>query len=139
MAGRDITEGRGDSLGPSIDDPSLGRSIGVDVGVVGNSSIWQNTAETYDIAIGGMPFILATNDERRYVRQTAPFKKDQFDNTTEPGEQSLAGWWLRSQMSFHSGSGIKFYDPATTDENGHYRFADSKGVNVLTKGQLNLL
>ena len=42
-------------------------------------------------------------------------------------------------MSFHSGSGIKFYDPATTDENGHYRFSDSKGVNVWTKGQATLL
>ena len=42
-------------------------------------------------------------------------------------------------MSFHSGSGIKFYDPATTDENGHYRFAESKGVNVWTKGQTTLL
>ena len=42
-------------------------------------------------------------------------------------------------MSFHSGSGIKFYDPATTDEVGHYRFADSKGVDVWTKGQVTLL
>jgi len=73
------------------------------------------------------------------VRQTAPFRKDQFDNGTEPGEQSLTGWWIRSQMSFHSGSGINFYDPATTDENGHYRFSDSKGINVWTKGQATLL
>ena len=42
-------------------------------------------------------------------------------------------------MSFHSGSGINFYDPATTDENGHYRFADSKGIDVWTKGQATLL
>ena len=42
-------------------------------------------------------------------------------------------------MSFHSGSGITFFDPATTDENGHYRFTDSKGVNVWTKGRVTLL
>jgi hypothetical protein len=42
-------------------------------------------------------------------------------------------------MSFHSGAGIRFYDPATTDENGHYRFSDSKGVDVWTKGQATLL
>ena len=42
-------------------------------------------------------------------------------------------------MSFHSGTGIKFFDPATTDEVGHYRFADSKGVDVWTKGQATLL
>ena len=86
-----------------------------------------------------MPFIYATNDARPHLRQTAPFKKQQFDNGAEPGEQSLEGWWLRSQMSFHSGTGIKFYDPATTDEIGHYRFADSKGVNVWTKGEVTLL
>lgn len=127
MAGRDITEGRAE------------RSIAVDVGVVASTAIWQNTDMSYDVALGGLPFIYAINDSRPYVRQTAPFRKDQFDNGQEPGEQSLTGWWIRSQMSFHSGSGIKFYDPATTDENGHYRFADSKGINVWTKGEATLL
>lgn len=132
MAGRDITEGRGDSGG-------LGRSIAVDVGIVSSSAVWQNTSIAYDVAVGGLPFIYAIGDSRPYTRQTAPFRKDQFDNGTEPGEQSLTGWWIRSQMSFHSGTGIKFYDPATTDENGHYRFADSRGLNVWTKGQVTLL
>ena len=94
---------------------------------------------SYDVAVGGLPFFYAINDSRPYIRQTAPFRKDQFDNGTEPGEQSLTGWWIRSQASFHSGSGIKFYDPATTDENGHYRFAESKGLDVWTKGQVTLL
>jgi hypothetical protein len=127
VAGRDITEGRAN------------RSIAVDVGVVSSTAVWQNTDMSYDVAIGGLPFFYAINDARPYIRQTAPFRKDQFDNGAEPGEQSLTGWWIRSQASFHSGSGIKFYDPATTDENGHYRFADSKGVNVWTKGQVTLL
>ena len=127
MAGRDITEGRAE------------RAIAVDVGVVSSTSVWQNTDIAYDIAIGGLPFILATNNERPYRRRTAPFKKEQFDSTNEPGEQSLTGWWIRSQMSFHGGSGINFFDPATNDENGHYRFADSKGLNVWTKGEVTLL
>lgn len=127
MAGRDITEGRAN------------RSIAVDVGVVSSTAVWQNTDMSYDVAVGGLPFFYAINDSRPYVRQTAPFRKDQFDNGTEPGEQSLTGWWIRSQASFHSGSGIKFYDPATTDENGHYRFAESKGLDVWTKGQVTLL
>ena len=127
MAGRDITEGRST------------RAVAVDIGVVSSTAIWQNTDMSYDVAVGGLPFFYAINDTRPYTRQTAPFKKDQFDSSTEPGEQSLAGWWLRSQASFHSGSGIKFYDPATTDENGHYRFADSKGLNIWTKGQVTLL
>lgn len=129
---RDITEGRGDSSG-------YGRSIAVDVGIISSTSLWQNNNIAYDVAVGGMPFIFAINDARPYIRQTAPFKKDQFDNAAEPGEQSLSGWWIRSQASFHSGSGISFYDPATTDENGHYRFRESKGVNVWTKGQVTLL
>ena len=127
MAGRDITEGRAT------------RSIAVDVGVVASTALWQNTDIAYDIAIGGMPFILATSNERPYNRKTAPFKKDQFDSTDEPGEQSLTGWWLRSQISFHGGAGINFYDPDPNTSFEHYRFADSKGVDVWTKGEATLL
>ena len=133
MTSRDITEGRGSSTA------DVGLAIAVDVGIVSDGGIWQNTNEAYDVALGGLPFFYAINDARPYIRQTAPFRKEQFDNQTEPGEQSLTGWWIRSQMSFHSGSGIKFYDPATTDEVGHYRFADCKGLNVWTKGQVTLL
>jgi hypothetical protein len=122
LAGRDITE-----------------EIAVPIGIGSSGAYWQNTDIAYDVAIGGMPFIYATNDARPHIRQTASFKKQQFDNGAEPGEQSLEGWWIRSQMSFHSGTGIKFYDPATTDEVGHYRFTDSKGVDVWTKGQVTLL
>jgi hypothetical protein len=131
LAGRDITDGRGDSLGNA-------RSIATDVGVVASSSIWQNTSEAYDVAVGGLPFFYAINDTRPYIRQTAPFRKDQFDNGQEPGEQSLTGWWIRSQSSFHNGDGIKFYDP-TAGETVAFRYADSRGVNVWTKGQVTLL
>ena len=124
---RDLTEGRAE------------RAIAVDVGVVSTSAVWQNTDIAYDVAIGGLPFIYAINDARPYIRQTAPFRKDQFDNGQEPGEQSLTGWWIRSQSSFHTGTGIKFFDPAQTDDNGHYRFTDSRNIDVWTKGQATLL
>ena len=132
MAGRDITEGRGSST------PDVGQAIAIDIGIVSTSTYWQNTSDSYDVAVGGQPFFYAINDARPYIRQTAPYKKDQFDNGKEPGEQSLTGWWLRSQSSFHSGSGIKFYDPSA-GETVDYRFTDSKGVNVWTKGQVTLL
>ena len=77
MAGRDITEGR----------PT--RAIATDIGIVSDGAVWQNTDINYDVAIGGLPFIYAISDSRPYIRQTAPFRKDQFDNQTEPGEQSL--------------------------------------------------
>jgi len=129
VAGRDITEGRAT------------RAIAVDVGVVATSAIWQNTDVAYDTAIGGMPFIYAISDARPYIRQTAPFRKEQFDNQTEPGEQSLTGWWIRSQQSFHAGDGITFYDPAQSASNSpeHFRFADSKGVDIWTQGEVTLL
>lgn len=137
---RDITEGD-DGVYSDFDGSgvsTVARGI-ADIGVVSSTAIWQNTDVAYDVAVGGLPFIYAINDSRPYIRQTAPFRKDQFDNGQEPGEQSLTGWWIRSQMSFHSGSGINFFDPATTDEAGHYRFHDSKGVNIWTKGQATLL
>jgi len=127
VAGRDITEGRSS------------RAIAVDVGVVATDSIWQNTDIAYDTALGGMPFIYAISDTKPYVRQTAPYRKEQFDNQTEPGEQSLTGWWLRSQSSFHEGAGITFYDPGLIPGEGTSRFADSKGVDVWTEGEVTLL
>jgi hypothetical protein len=126
MVGRDITEGRSS------------RAIAVDVGIVSSSAVWENTDVSYDVAIGGLPFFYAISDQRPYIRQTAPFRKEQFDNGAEPGEQSLTGWWLRSQSSFHNGSGINFYDPSA-GETVLYRFNESKGVDIWTKGQVTLL
>ena len=132
MATRDITEGRGSATA------SIGRAIAVDLGIVSSTSIWQNTTESYDVAVGGLPFFYAIGDERPYIRQTAPFRKDQSDIGAEPGEQSLTGWWLRSQSSFHNGTGVKFYDPSA-GETVSYRFADSDNVDIWTKGQVTLL
>ncbi len=138
MAGRDITEGDGNVWALASDGLPIARAI-ADIGIVSTDAVWQNTNISYDTAIGGMPFISAISDKDEATRQTAPFRKDQFDNGNEPGEQSLTGWWLRSQMSFHAGAGINFFDPGTNDEAGHYRFADSQGVDVWTKGQVTLL
>jgi hypothetical protein len=132
VAGRDITEGRGSATA------GIGRAIAVDLGIVSSTSVWQNTTESYDVAVGGLPFFYAIADDRPYIRQTAPFRKEQQDIGAEPGEQSLTGWWLRSQSSFHNGTGIKFYDPSA-GETVAYRFADSQNVDVWTKGQVTLL
>jgi hypothetical protein len=132
VVSRDITEGRGSATA------SIGRSIAVDLGITADSSVWTNTDVAYDVALGGMPFIYAVSDARPYTRQTAPYKKEQFDNNQEPGEQSLTGWWIRSQSSFHSGTGIKFYDPSGGETTAH-RFADSSNVDVWTKGEVTLL
>jgi hypothetical protein len=103
-----------------------------------SSVSYSPTAEDYDVSFGTLPFFLGTNDEFPYKRQTAPYRKQQIDQSNEPGEQSLSNWWLRSQSSFHKGSGIRFYDP-TAGETVPYRFADSRGVDVWTKGKVTLL
>ncbi len=102
------------------------------------SDIWTNTTVAYDVAIGGLPFFYGINNDRPYERQTAPYKKQQFDNSKEPGEQTLEGWWIRSQSSFHRGAGITFFDPSAGEE-VDYRFSSSQGVNVWDKGQVTLL
>jgi hypothetical protein len=137
VAGRDITEGDSNVWDLAGDGLPIARGI-ADVGITSSSAYWQNTSDSYDVAVGGQPFFYAISDARPYIRQTAPYRKDQFDNGQEPGEQSLTGWWLRSQSSFHGGTGIKFYDPSAGEIVAH-RYTDSKGVNVWNKGEVTLL
>jgi hypothetical protein len=99
---------------------------------------FQLNAEAYDIAINNMPFFLASTDETPYRRESAPSKREQIDQTTEPGEQSFTGWWFRSQSSFHLGAGAKFFEPVQ-DETLRFRFQDSEGIDIWTKGEISLL
>jgi hypothetical protein len=99
---------------------------------------YSSTGEAYDIAIAGLPFFLMNSDEAPYRRVTAQYRKQQIDQSREPGEQTLTGWWLRSQSSFHYGQGIKFFEPIQ-EESLRFQYTESKGVNVWTKGQATLL
>jgi hypothetical protein len=119
--GSDITEG----LPYNLSNP------------VGATS-FSSTGEAYDVSINALPFFMATKDETPYRRQTAQYRKNQIDQSAEPGEQSITGWWVRSQSSFHMGAGIKFYDPSAGEAVAH-RFYDSQGCNVWTKGTVTLL
>ena len=92
----------------------------------------------YDVAINTQPFFMSTSDETPYRRVTAQYRKQQYDQTREAGEQSLTGWWFRSQSSFHLGAGIKYFEPAQ-DESLRFQFTESKGLDVWTKGQATLL
>lgn len=96
------------------------------------------TGVAYDMAIAGLPFFINSNDENPYRRVTAQYRKQQIDQTREAGEQTLTGWWLRSQSSFHQGTGIKFFEPIQ-DESLRFQYTDSKGVDVWTRGQVTLL
>jgi hypothetical protein len=96
-----------------------------------------NTA--YDLTIDDIPFIVNVNNQNQYRRETAQYKKDQFDASVEPGEQSLTGWWLRSQTSFHNGAGIKFYEPGTDYQHVSHRFSESRGIDIWDIGEAKLL
>jgi len=99
---------------------------------------YAGTTVAYDVSFGGLPFFLTTGDENPYRRVTAQYRKQQIDMTREPGEQTLTGWWLRSQSTFHLGQGIKFFEPAQ-DESLRFQYTWSKGLDVWTKGQATLL
>lgn len=103
-----------------------------------NSQAYVATGVAYDVAIGGQPFFLLNDDNNPYRRVTAQYRKNQVDMSREPGEQTLTGWWLRSQSSFHLGQGITFYEP-TQDESLRFQYNYSKGCNVWNKGQVTLL
>lgn len=92
----------------------------------------------YDYALGGIPFLSATQDAWPYTEGMAEIRKQQFDSFAEPGEQSLYGWWLRSQSTFNAGAGVLYQDP-DADNQFNFRFGDSLGVDPWTSGELKLL
>jgi hypothetical protein len=96
------------------------------------------TGPAYEVAFSGLPFFIAASDEQPYRRVTAQYRKQQIDQTREPGEQTLTGWWVRSQSSFHLGAGIKYFEPIQ-EESLRFQYTESKGVDIWTRGQATLL
>jgi hypothetical protein len=102
------------------------------------STAYTPTGPAYDVAFAALPFFLAASDEQPYRRVTAQYRKQQIDQTREPGEQTLTGWWVRSQSSFHLGAGIKYFEPIQ-EESLRFQYTESKGIDVWTRGQITLL
>lgn len=109
-----------------------------DISYTSGGTNFQPTDVSYDLSIDNIPFILKIDNQNPYRRETAQYKKDQFDNSQEPGEQSLTGWWVRSQTSWHNGAGIEFYEPGTDYQHVSHRYYDSRGVDVWNIGELRL-
>lgn len=108
------------------------------------TSQFQRTDIAFDYAIGGIPFIggeslRGSYFRRIYQRTFSPIRKDQFDNQQTPGEQSIWGWWLRSQSNFQQGAGVQFLD-TTVDQTWGQRYFYSEGLDMFsTPGQATLL
>lgn len=116
----------------------LGRAVGS-----ASSSATAGTV-AYDFSVGGQAFISGISDQRPYTRGLAPVRKDQFDAAREPGEQSLANWWLRGQATFIGGEGILYQDPDQVSvanlQNRHtIQYGHSVGVNPWVNGKMTLL
>lgn len=111
----------------------------------GTGSLFVSTGFGYNYVLGGKPFLSAASHQQPVIRETHPVTKNQFDNQNNPGEQTLSGWWIRSQQSFHGGAGQTYGDPAalnvftSRNEFNQIRFFSSRGVDVWTQGQASLL
>ena len=93
-----------------------------------------------DVYVDRTPFWLAINADHPYQRATAQWQRDQVDQQPEAGEQSLSGWWTRSQMSFHFGAGLDYLDTtARPQPEDRLRFKTSRNVNVWTPGLVSRL
>lgn len=105
----------------------------------GSAAIYSRLGREVDLAVGGIPFMLATSQELPQSIESIPIRKEQFDTEADPGEQSLIGWWRRSQASFHEGAGLLYQEASETNtpSNGFY---DSSGMDVFTQqGKMSLL
>ena len=106
------------------------------------STYYDLNGNAFDMAIGGLPFIMAVTDSTPYKRQTAEFRVQRVDQMRDPGEHTLggSGYWTRSQSSWHYGEGILFAEPMEgNDTEVRFRFRDSYGINVWTPGEISLL
>jgi len=115
-------------------------SVLLDISVAYSASLTSFTlgAFAYEWAVAGQPFLGVASDEFPMTRAFTSVNKEQFDNSRDPGEQSLTGWWLRSQRDFSGGAGINFLEPPD-NERLMSRFNRSQGVDPWTPGVLKLL
>lgn len=100
----------------------------------------------YDFTIGGHGFRLATDQQFYYSRATEPTTTRRFDDSSEPGEQSLSPLpWIKSQASFHGGAGQQNLEQGRVSlqyqeqQIEHVRFDTSLGVDVWTPGKVTRL
>jgi hypothetical protein len=108
------------------------------LGVESASTAYTSNNFGYDFSVGDSAFLNAISKQTPYRRGLAEIRKQQYDTSSNPGEQSLDGYWLRSQQDFTGGAGITFMEPSN-DEFQMKRFASSMGVDCWTRGKLSLL
>ena len=95
----------------------------------------------WDSAFGNMTFLYAMSDQNPMLRETAEFRRERIDTERNPGEQSLdSGYWVRSQESWHYGSGLRSAEPLEVEAGeASFRYQRGGGVNPWVAGELTLL
>jgi hypothetical protein len=102
------------------------------------TAIFNRQGREVDVAIAGIPFLLADNNDLPESIETVTVRKDQVDTEQDPGEQSLSWWWRRSQASFHGGEGL-LYEEAADSNAAAIGYYAGRGIDVFTQGRVTLL
>lgn len=98
---------------------------------------WLVESASYDWRIAGLHFNSAVSGDNPYERAFARVTKDTIDQSSQPGDQSLDGWWIRSQTDWSGGAGYEFMEPISADPIPK-TFNWSYGLNPWTPGKLYL-
>lgn len=98
---------------------------------------WVVEGASYDWRIAGLHFNEAVSDSNPFERALQRVTKDAIDQSSQPGDQSLDGWWIRSQTDWSGGAGYRFMEPISQDPIPR-TFWWSYGINVWNEGQLYL-
>lgn len=99
---------------------------------------FSTRAASYDWQIAGMKFASAVDADNPMERAFARVTKEAIDQSPQPGDQSLDGWWVRSQTDWSGGAGYRFMEPMSEDPIPK-TFNWSYGVDVWSEGKLTLL
>ena len=122
----DITEGPVSSLGSAY-----------------NASVTLQLPDhiSWDCNIAGLKFLYGFSPSYPMQRETSQFRKDRVDDARNPGEQSLdSGFWLRSQASWHLGSGLLTAEPLEVSiTDAQFRYKAGGGVDPWSPGKMSLL
>lgn len=128
MPAPDITEEFGGDIGTPLTPP-------ISVPPTAPSSV------RWDCMLGGLSFLFGNSDQYPFRRETSEFRRERIDTERNPGEQSLdSGFWIRSQSSWHYGSGLSSAEPLeVSEQEAQFRYQRGGGVNPWVAGQMTLL
>ena len=88
-----------------------------------------------------MMFFSGIGETYKYQRGLTQVLREQVDSNPEPGNSSLAGWWLRTQVDWSAGAGLRVQEPVPDDETPRLRqYLSSSNVDTMEKpGEIRMV